>query len=59
MTVNILQGKISQTQDGSYGNLFIHLDGEEQVIADAIHFIKSQQVYRGGDFTCLIIGFQM
>ena len=44
MTVNILQGKISQTQAGSYGNLFIHLDGEEQVIADAIQFIESQQV---------------
>ena len=24
--------------------LFIHMDGEEQVIADAIHFIESQQV---------------
>ena len=24
VTVNILQGKISQTQDGSYGTLFIH-----------------------------------
>ena len=29
LTVNILQGKISQTQDGSYGTLFIHLDGED------------------------------
>ena len=28
LTVNILQGKISQTQNGSYGTLFIHLDGE-------------------------------
>ena len=44
VTVNILQGKISQTQDGSYGTLFIHLDGEEQVITDAVHFIESQQV---------------
>ena len=57
MTVNILQGKISQTQDGSYGNLFIHIDGEEPVIADAIQFIKSHQVYCGGDFTCLSIWF--
>ena len=32
VTVNILQGKISQTQNGSYGTLFIHMDGEEQVI---------------------------
>ena len=44
VTVNILQGKISQTQDGSYGNLFIHIDGEDPVIADAIQFIKSHQV---------------
>ena len=44
VTVNILQGKISQTQAGSYGNLFIHIDGEDQVIADAIQFIKSHQV---------------
>jgi D-methionine transport system ATP-binding protein len=44
VTVNILQGKISQTQGGSYGNLFIHINGEDQVIADAIQFIKSHQV---------------
>lgn len=44
VTVNILQGKISQTQAGSYGNLFIHINGEDQVIADAIQFIKSHQV---------------
>ena len=30
ITVNILQGKISQTQNGSYGTLFIHLDGESK-----------------------------
>ena len=44
VTVNILQGKISQTQAGSYGNLFIHIDGEDQVIADALSYIKSHQV---------------
>jgi D-methionine transport system ATP-binding protein len=44
VTVNILQGKISQTQAGSYGNLFIHINGEDQVIDDAIQFIKSRQV---------------
>lgn len=44
VTVNILQGKISQTQAGSYGNLFIHINGEDPVIADAIQFIKSHQV---------------
>lgn len=42
--VNILQGKISQTQNGSYGTLFIHLDGEQQEIEQAIDFLRSQQV---------------
>ncbi|MDQ0155284.1 methionine ABC transporter ATP-binding protein [Robertmurraya andreesenii] len=44
VTVNILQGKISQTQNGSYGTLFIHLDGNQNDIAKAIEFIQSQQV---------------
>lgn len=44
VSVNILQGKISQTQNGSYGTLFIHLDGKESEIEKAIEFIRSQQV---------------
>lgn len=44
VTVNILQGKISQTQKGSYGTLFIHLDGEQTEIAKAIDYIHSQNV---------------
>lgn len=44
VTVNILQGKISQTRDGSYGSLFIHVDGKDNVIAEAVHYIESQQV---------------
>lgn len=44
VTVNILQGKISQTQSGSYGTLFIHLDGSKDEIAKAIEFIGTQQV---------------
>lgn len=44
ITVNILQGKISQTQNGSYGTLFIHLDGESSEVSKAISFIQSQQV---------------
>ncbi|OLS34593.1 methionine ABC transporter ATP-binding protein [Bacillus sp. MRMR6] len=42
--VNILQGKISHTQNGSYGTLFIHLDGELREIQKAIDYIHSQQV---------------
>lgn len=44
VTVNILQGKISQTQSGSYGTLFIHLDGTEDEVSKAIQYIHSQQV---------------
>lgn len=44
ITVNILQGKISQTQNGSYGTLFVHLDGEEHEIDSAISFIAQQEV---------------
>lgn len=44
ITANILQGKISQTQSGSYGTLFIHLDGSEQEVAQALEYIRSQQI---------------
>lgn len=44
VTVNILQGKINQTQNGSYGTLFIHLDGDGKEIAKAIEYIRSQLV---------------
>ncbi|MCQ6275617.1 methionine ABC transporter ATP-binding protein [Bacillus sp. V3B] len=44
ITVNILQGKISQTQNGAYGTLFIHLDGENSEVSKAIEFIQAQQV---------------
>ncbi|MFC0417870.1 methionine ABC transporter ATP-binding protein [Cytobacillus solani] len=44
VTVNILQGKISQTQSGSYGTLFIHIDGEKEELARAIEYIHSQHV---------------
>jgi len=44
VVVNILQGKISHTQNGSYGTLFIHLDGQADEIQKAINYIHSQQV---------------
>jgi D-methionine transport system ATP-binding protein len=44
VTVNILQGKISQTQNGSYGTLFIHIDGDGEEVEKAVDFIRSQQV---------------
>ena len=44
ITVNILQGKISQTQGGSYGTLFIQMDGQEDEIEKAISFISNEGV---------------
>lgn len=42
--ITILQGKISQTQSGSYGTLFIHIDGEPLEIKKAINYIQQQKV---------------
>lgn len=42
--VNILQGKITQTQDGSYGTLYIHLDGDTAEVTRVIEYIKTRQV---------------
>lgn len=44
LEVNIVQGKISQTRNGSYGTLFIHIDGSNEEILRAIEYIKAQQV---------------
>ncbi|WP_223701424.1 methionine ABC transporter ATP-binding protein [Sutcliffiella deserti] len=44
INVNILQGKISQTQNGAYGTLFIHLDGETAEVDLALTYIRQQQV---------------
>lgn len=42
--VNILQGKISQTRNGSYGTLYIHINGSDEEIQRALQFIEEQQV---------------
>lgn len=44
VTVNILQGKISQTQAGSYGTLFVHIDGEKSEMDKAITFMTGEHV---------------
>ncbi|QTC40067.1 methionine ABC transporter ATP-binding protein [Bacillus sp. V3] len=44
LEVNILQGQISQTQKGAYGTLFVHLDGEESQLKEALTFAESQLV---------------
>ncbi|KZZ83217.1 MULTISPECIES: methionine ABC transporter ATP-binding protein [Bacillaceae] len=42
--VNILQGKISQTQSGAYGALFLYIDGEETEMDRALQFLSDHQV---------------
>ncbi|OIJ18862.1 methionine ABC transporter ATP-binding protein [Anaerobacillus alkalidiazotrophicus] len=42
--INILQGKVSQTQNGPYGALFIHIDGEVSEVEKAINYIVGKQV---------------
>ena len=44
INVNILQGKISQTQHGSYGTLFIHVDGDAAEVAKAIDYLHNQEI---------------
>jgi D-methionine transport system ATP-binding protein len=44
LEVNIVQGKISQTRNGSYGTLLIHVTGSNEEVSRAIEFIKEQQV---------------
>lgn len=42
--INILQGKISQTQEGAYGTLFIGIDGDDNEIENVIAFIRQERV---------------
>ncbi|KIL46461.1 methionine ABC transporter ATP-binding protein [Jeotgalibacillus alimentarius] len=44
LQVNILQGKISQTQNGAYGSLFIHLHGKQDELDRAIDFLEAASV---------------
>ncbi|UTI42328.1 methionine ABC transporter ATP-binding protein [Niallia sp. RD1] len=44
VSVNIIQGKISPTQNGSYGTLYIHLDGEQEEIDKAIQYLHAQEI---------------
>ncbi|MBS4208505.1 methionine ABC transporter ATP-binding protein [Bacillus sp. FJAT-50079] len=44
LTVNIIQGNIKQTQNGSYGVLFIQINGEKTEMKRAIDFLQQQNV---------------
>ncbi|CDQ19326.1 D-methionine transport system ATP-binding protein [Halobacillus karajensis] len=42
--VNILHGKITQTQKGAYGTMYVQFEGEQDEINRAIHYIQSTSV---------------
>ncbi|WP_026694580.1 methionine ABC transporter ATP-binding protein [Peribacillus kribbensis] len=42
--VNILQGKISPTQNGSYGTLFIHMLGDEAEVSRAMAYLNESKI---------------
>ncbi|UOQ94268.1 methionine ABC transporter ATP-binding protein [Halobacillus shinanisalinarum] len=42
--INILHGKITQTQKGAYGTLFVQFNGEKEEIARAIAYIGTTSV---------------
>src|SRR5699024_8880899 len=41
LTVTILHGTISQTREGPYGTLFVHVDGKKTSIDEAINFLQT------------------
>ena len=44
VVVNIVHGKISNTTGGSFGTLFIHIDGEPKAVAEALSFLAKQEI---------------
>lgn len=44
ISVNIVQGNVSQTQEGAYGSLFVHLTGAEEEVNRAVAYLDQHQV---------------
>lgn len=44
LDVNILHGKITQTQKGAYGTMFVQFEGDDEEAARAIEYIRSTSV---------------
>ncbi|WP_339195572.1 methionine ABC transporter ATP-binding protein [Solibacillus sp. FSL R5-0449] len=44
VVVNIVHGKISNTTGGSFGTLFIHINGEPNAVAEALSFLAKQEI---------------
>ena len=43
--VNIVQGNITQTQNGAYGTLYLQIDGDTLAINQAIDYLHEQEVH--------------
>lgn len=44
LVVNIVHGKISNTTGGSFGTLFIHIDGDKAQVTEALTFLTKQAI---------------
>ncbi|WP_347862461.1 methionine ABC transporter ATP-binding protein [Salimicrobium sp. PL1-032A] len=44
VNINVLHGKITQTQKGAYGTLIVHLEGNEEEIDRALAYVKETSV---------------
>ncbi|MBI3310449.1 methionine ABC transporter ATP-binding protein [Serratia quinivorans] len=44
VSINILHGKISQTLNGSFGELYIHAEGNDLQIASMLKLLKEQEI---------------
>ena len=44
VSINILHGKISQTLNGSFGELYIHVEGNDLPIDSMLKLLKEQQI---------------
>lgn len=41
---NILQGQLRRVRDASYGTLYVHIDGSEEQVSRALHFLRDAGV---------------
>lgn len=44
VSVNILQGEIARTQTGAYGSLYVQMDGQKEIVQQAVHFLQDHHV---------------
>ncbi|WP_307257183.1 methionine ABC transporter ATP-binding protein [Oikeobacillus pervagus] len=44
VSINIVQGKVSQTQNGAYGTLYIHINGDEAELKNVISYLEQHKV---------------